>query len=180
MNKNDRGFSLTELTVMLGMIAILSAFSIPALNSAMQDMQLNADAKSIATTLTYAKVHSSSQMARYRVSFILGTNQWRLEKFNPGTSGYDLEQATNTLSTGMAKSGITFQASADEGPPGFETLKESSTEITFDSRGLPMGTTGYEAGIIYLSNDNIDFAVSVSISGKVQLWRLQDGQWNRQ
>jgi Tfp pilus assembly protein FimT len=173
-----RGISLIEITILLGMMAVMAAFSIPTLTNAMHDMQLAADAKSIATTLTYARVKAGSDLARYRVSFVIGSNQWSLARWDPATSQYVTEQATNILSNEVSNSGITFKASSSTAPADFSTLTQSSTSITFSSRGIPIDDTGANnAGIIYLSSADIDFAISVSISGKVQLWRLQSGQW---
>ena len=72
--KNNHGFSLVELAMLVGMTAVLTAFSVPMLNDSMKEMKLIADAKNIATTLTYAKISAISQMNRYRVSVSLGTN----------------------------------------------------------------------------------------------------------
>jgi len=169
LNRNG-GFSLVELLILLSMAAVASAFSIPILTSAMQEMQTQADAKSIATTMTYARMSAASQLTRYRMTFDLGTNRWSVSKRNPDGT-YTVQQATNELSNGIARSGITFKAESESGPPGFPA--ESSTMITFNSRGVPMEGEG----VVYLSSENVDYAVSVSLAGKVQFWRNQDGQW---
>jgi Tfp pilus assembly protein FimT len=167
-----RGFSLTELVVMLSITTIMAAVSIPMLTSAMQGIQLNADAKSMATTLTYARVNAAAQLTRYRMSLFVGRNEWELSKWNKTSRTYDLEQATNMLSTGISNSGIQFKASSGTAPAGFPTT--TSNTITFDSRGIPMDG----AGIIYLSGRNADYAITIAASGKIQLWRFENSQWN--
>jgi Tfp pilus assembly protein FimT len=170
LKENDKGFSLVELSVLLAMTAILAALSLPMLTSSMHDMQLISDARSIATTMTYAKLSATSQMTHYRLSFDLDNNEWLLEKWNRSTDEFELQQATNDLSRGLANSGISFKANSGTAPTGFPT--DSSTAVTFNSRGVPDGVA-----IIYLSNDDEDFAVSASLSGKIQIWRYRDNQW---
>ncbi len=168
----ESGFSLTELSMLLLMTAILLAISIPLLGSAMHSMQLVSDSRNIATTMTYAKVGATAQMTSYRMSFDLANNQWSLQKRNRSTGDYELQQAVNQLSSGVANSGIAFKnTSSHSSPSGFPS--GSSTTITFNSRGLP----SEGMSIIYISNSTDDYAVSVSLSGKVQVWRFRDSQW---
>jgi prepilin-type N-terminal cleavage/methylation domain-containing protein len=168
--KGTRGFSMVELSVVLGLMAIAAAIAIPMLASSMRGMQLISDTRSISTTMTYAKMSAISQLTHYRVSFDLNDNEWQLEKWNRDDEEFELQQATNGLSRGMAGSGIAFRISSDTAPAGFPTT--SSTAITFNSRGIPDGVH-----IVYLSNEDDDYAVSASLSGKVQIWRRRNGQW---
>lgn len=172
--KDKLGFSAVELLMVVSMGVILAAFSIPMLSSAMRGMKLGSDAKSIATTLTYARISAATKLTRYRLSVDVNNSRWALSKRNHSTNTYDIEQTTNTLSDGISNSGIQFKASSATAPTGFPTL--TSANITFDSRGIPMEG----AGIIYLTNQNINFAISVSPIGKVQLWRYDNSQWNLQ
>ena len=176
----DKGFSMVELVMLVGMIVIMMAISIPMLSSSMRDMQLVADARSIASTLTVAKLTATSQMTHCRLSFDLTNNEWQIEKLNRSNGQFELQQDTNQLSRGVANSGITFKTSSDSAPSGFPT--SSSSAITFNSRGIPIDGAGVPtaSNIIYLSKNPSDYAVSVSLAGKVQLWRLAEGQWSAQ
>jgi Tfp pilus assembly protein FimT len=172
VTKNSRGFSLVELAICLCMVTVMTAVSIPMLTSAMRGMKLGSDAKSMATSLTYARVSAASQLTRYRMSISFTTNQWLLSKWNRTAGAYELEQNTHSLSEGVSNSGIRFRTNFTTAPSGFPST--SSTQITFDSRGIPMEG----AGIVYLSDRDADFAVSVSAAGKIQVWRFQNSQWN--
>ncbi|MEJ2245752.1 MAG: prepilin-type N-terminal cleavage/methylation domain-containing protein, partial [Acidobacteriota bacterium] len=126
----DPGFSLVEILIVFAMAAILSAFAVPTLSNAMRDMQLLAETRNISSTLNNARVKAASLMNRYRVSFDLDNNQWRLEKFNDSTNSYDLQQDVNELSRGLAGSGITFKAKSDTHPGSFPSA--SSSAVTFN------------------------------------------------
>jgi prepilin-type N-terminal cleavage/methylation domain-containing protein len=168
--KGARGFSMIELSMVLGLIAVTTAFSVPMLTNSMRSMQLISDARSIATTMTYARMSATSQMTRYQLNFDLGNNTWNLQKRNRNTGNYEIQQAVNGLSNGIAHSGIAFRTTSSTAPTGFPTT--SSTSITFNSRGIPNGIA-----IVYLSNNEMNYAVSVSLAGKVQVWRFQNEQW---
>jgi Tfp pilus assembly protein FimT len=156
--EDDGGFSMVELLMFLGTAVILMAISIPMLSSSMRNMQLAADARSIATTLTLAKLSATAQMTQYQVTFDLPGNEWRLDKRNRISGDFELQQDVNGLSGGVANSGITFKDSSTTAPAGFPTA--SSTLITFDSRGIPREGMS----IVYLTNSDDDYAVSVSLS----------------
>lgn len=170
--KETRGFSLIELCVVLAATAIMAAVAVPMLTTSMRGMQLLSDARNIASSMTYARMSATTQMNRYRVAFDLGNNVWNLQKLNRGTGEYEPFEADNGLCGGIANSGIAFKTVSATGPSGFPTT--SATAVTFNSRGMPNA-----ASAIYLSNEDTHYAVSVSIAGKVQVWRLQNGQWGR-
>ncbi|NLV30449.1 MAG: prepilin-type N-terminal cleavage/methylation domain-containing protein [Acidobacteria bacterium] len=172
--KIDRGFSLVELLIMMAMMAVLAAFSVPMLTSSMRDMRMMADAKNIATTVNYARMSAASQMTCYRMTFDLDNNAWSLSKLNRSTDNYEIEQSANILSEGVAGSGITFKTDSDGGPAGFPT--SSASVVTFNSRGIPVEG----ARVLYISNQKEDYAVTVSLTGKVQFWRHQTDGWNMQ
>ncbi|HSW39722.1 MAG TPA: GspH/FimT family pseudopilin [Acidobacteriota bacterium] len=169
----SRGFSLVELSISLAMIALLASFAIPMLSSSLRDMKVISDTQSIATSLTYAKLQAMAQMTSWRLSFDIDDNRWHIERFDRDAGVFVMERAVNTLSDGVSSSGIAFVDESGSAPTGFPA--ESSSNITFSSRGIPIHAEG--PGIVYISNSNRDYAVSVSISGKVDIWRHQHGQW---
>jgi Tfp pilus assembly protein FimT len=171
LKKDTQGFSLVELSLVVGMTAVLAAFSIPMFSSAMRDMQLISDARSIATTLSYARLSASSQITHYRVSFDLNNNQWTLSKLNRSNGNFETQGSTSRLSNGVANSGIAFKSTSSSAPTGFST--SSSTTITFNSRSIPIEG----ASVVYLSDQNNNYAVTVSLSGKVQFLRYKSNQW---
>jgi Tfp pilus assembly protein FimT len=169
--KNDRGFSLAELCLLLALTAITVTLSVPMLSSSMRGMQLMGQARSIASTLQLAKLSAIAQTTRCRMSFDLGNNNWTYERYNLAAAQWDTQQSVSLCEGGISNNGIAFVANSSTAPSGCSTT--SSNSITFNSRGIP--TAG--AAIIYLSNSTTDYAVSVSISGKVQMWKHQGSQW---
>jgi len=177
--QGDAGFSLVELLIMLSMVAILSAVAIPTLSTVNRDMQLAADVRNISSTLTQARLKATSLMNPYRISFNLDRNQWSLEKYDSLSDSYDLQQAMNGLSRGLSGSGINFKESSSESQPG-TFPSSSSTAITFNSRGIPVDGSNIPTSnnIIYISNADVDYAITVTLTGKVQVWKKGEAQWD--
>ena len=175
------GFSLTEVLIAVMVIAALSALAVPMLSPSMRSMQLAADAQNISSTLNSARLSSKSLMTPYRVSFDLEDNEWQLEKFNRSTGNFDLQRDVNQLSSGITDSGITFLENSGSSPGIFPP--NSSRTITFNSRGIPVDINNAPTSnnIVYISKSSIDYAVSVSLTGKVQVWKEDDeGGWDAQ
>ena len=177
----DPGFSLTELLITITVMAALSAVGIPMLSSSMRSMQLAADAQNISTTLSAARLNAKSLMTPYRISFDLNNNKWQLERFNRATGTFELQQDEYQLSSGITDSGITFLENSGTHP---ETLpSRSSNTITFNSRGIPVDINNVPTpnNIVYISKSGIDYAVSVSLTGKVEVWKEDaENEWNVQ
>ncbi len=170
------GFSAVELLIVVAVFGILSAFAVPSLSGALRDMQLAADARNISSALGYARIKAKSLSTPYQVAFDLGGNGWSVRRYNSGTDSFDLEQGVNGLSRGLSGSGITFKTSAADPPAGFPDT--SSSSITFNSRGIPVsGATPTADNIVYLSRSGTDCAVTVTLTGKVQVWKKAGGGW---
>lgn len=73
------GFTLTELMIVLAIMAILGAIATPALLSQLPDYRLHGTAREISSTLQYAKMSATSTGKEYRLQFILDTTPQRYQ-----------------------------------------------------------------------------------------------------
>ena len=169
------GFSAVEIMLTLAIMAILSAFAIPSLSEAMRDMQLLSDARNVSSALTYARQKAKSMMTPYRLEFDLENNRWSLQRYDG--SAWEVEQDVNQLSNGLAGSGTAFKETSESSP--IASLTDSSTHITFNSRGIPVdGTTPSSDNIVFISKSDTDYAITVTLPGKVQIWRKNGEEWD--
>ncbi len=176
----DPGFSLVEILIVLSLASVLAATAIPIVTSSLRDMQLAADAQNISSALSAARLKAKSTMTPYRISLDLGNNRWSLEKFNSNTGQFELEQDVNQLSSGLAGSGIRFMAKSESHPGIFPS--ESSGTITFNTRGIPVDINNRPTSdnIVYISRPGSDYAISATLTGKVQVWKNKEGRWQAQ
>lgn len=73
------GFTLTELMIVLAIMAILGAIATPALLSQLPDYRLKGTAIEISSALQYAKMSATSTGKEYRLQFILDTTPQRYQ-----------------------------------------------------------------------------------------------------
>lgn len=176
--KRDKGFSLTELAVVMAVLALLAAFTVPTISSTMRNLKSRTDARKIATALSVAKLKATSQLTRYQVRFSLAQNRWITEKFNKITGRYEADGAEIALSKEDSDYRVSFQTSSSSSPTSFSTL--SSNIIRFNSRGIPIDVSGIAVpdGAVYLRDPDNSYAITVSLSGKVQLWQKRGSRWD--
>lgn len=176
----DPGLSLVEVLIVLATFAILSAIAVPMVSSSIRSMQLAADAQNISTKLSAARLNAKSSMTPHRISLNLDKNEWSFERFNRNTGLFELQQDVNQLSGGVAGSGITFKLQSETHPGIFPS--ETSGTITFNTRGIPVDNSNAPTSnnIFYISDSNSDYAVTVTLTGKVQVWKNDEGRWKSQ
>jgi prepilin-type N-terminal cleavage/methylation domain-containing protein len=78
------GFSLIELLIVVGIISVIGAVGTPALLSQLPDYRLNGAARTVSSTLQFAKMSAASAGKEYRVEFLLDTSpqRYQLQKGN--------------------------------------------------------------------------------------------------
>ena|SRR5437867_1550678 len=177
MRKCESGFTLAEVTVVVGLVLLFSALSIPMLSSSLRAWQVRSDAQNISTVLLSAKFRAVSRATRYRVAFAVANNSLTLQRYDSTGGSWLTEGSPTNLSSGLFNSGILLQANSASAPTGFPAA--SSSSIIFGTRGVPITSAGVPIGnnVIYLSGDQANYAVTVSMAGRVQLWSLNGSTW---
>ena len=171
------GFSSIELAAVVGIAMILSALATFGMDSFMRAYRAGADARAIASQLSLARMRASAAFTRARLKVDTNARTYQIEldtKAAPNGS-FVLEGATNFLSPG-----VSFGFGTISIPAGEQTTIAQTDKITFNSRGIPVEDvtwtpTGNNA--IYLRNDKLTYAVSVSETGRVSVWQNIDGSW---
>ncbi len=176
-NSRDEGFTLAESVMIVAVMFVVTGISIPLVSTSLRRLQVDSDARQLASALSYAKMAATSKMTRYQVTFNVGGNHWHLQRFNRAAGVFEAEGTSTRLSQGISNSGITIQYSSGSAPTGFPT--ESASFIRFNSRGVPVNLSGNPTSnqAVYLSGGGTHFAITVSMLGKVQLWKHQNSNW---
>jgi prepilin-type N-terminal cleavage/methylation domain-containing protein len=151
--QNKAGFSMLELMIVIGIIAIMSAIAVPNLIGWYQHQGLRSAVVELQGNLQLAKMSAVKQNLDCSVNI------------NTGAGSYNIPCIGKTVSLGTYSGGVVFDS-----PDGSTT----DNLLTFTSRGLcsPFGS-------VYLTNrdQSAFYMTQVFISGGVVTSRWNGANW---
>lgn len=185
------GLSLLELMIVVSIMCIMVAVSIPSLMGMLSSYRVAADARSLAATLRLAQIRAGADFAQAEIVF--DTNQanstygtYSLQVLNKNASCanppcWSTEGGTQNLSrtVNFDFGSIGTGAGAGGGNQSGGAPTQTSP-IIFNSRGIPVTTGGAATSgyAVYISGPGgLYYAVTADISGKITIWTYQNGGW---
>jgi Tfp pilus assembly protein FimT len=197
-NKQQAGFSILELLVVVTMSVIIGTIAVPAYLSVAANLRAAGDLRSINGLTALAKMRAASDFTRARVYADLNANTYHMEFWNKAGNGgagcwqtdgdtahactvaaspvFNLAQG-DTFGTGgqtqgptVAQQPIPTQALCQSTNGGISSTIANTECIMFNSRGIPINTSGaaVSTGAFYLTNGTAVEAVTVSATGSIQ------------
>ncbi len=104
---SQKGFSIAEILVVMGLAATIIAIGAPALIKEMSHLRLKRSAMDVSTELNAARMKAIANNTKYRVEFTLNTapapDRFKLAYWDTGTSAWvaDPKHATKELGSGI-------------------------------------------------------------------------------
>jgi len=177
-NGRNSGFTTIEMATVCTLILIVSGFVTLNLGSFLQSYRAGADARNIASQISQARLRASATFTRVRVRPDSVNRTYQIEVMTNKTAGtYQAEGGEGFLSQG-----VTFGFGGVSTPAGEQTTIQQSSEIIFNSRGVPVDAGGAPTPdhAVYLTNGNgLVYAVTVSVTGHVTTWQYLGSAWVR-
>jgi prepilin-type N-terminal cleavage/methylation domain-containing protein len=180
--KRLRGFSLIELLIAITIFSIICAFAVPQLSGMLRGHRASADARKLASQLALAKMRAENAFTQSRLNCNTTLRSCQLEICTSKGAG-----TCNTFSSEggplLLSENVVFGFGSITVPAGSQTAIQNSNQILFNSRGIPVTTSGAATGgyAVYLTNQNGDtYAVTVYATGRVAVWRYDAGVWSIQ
>ena len=184
------------MMVVLSLMGLLTAMSLPAMSVMLHHYRLSGDARSVSNVVAVAKTRAASAFTKGRLYVDLSTGNYHVETWRKtGTPGWVAEGNYGNLSTGS-----TFGFAGLSAPPpntqsdigqssaclddGGDVIANTAC-ILFNSRGIPIDGAGAPtgAGGLYVTDGAAIFGVTVAASGLTRVWRAQSADtpvWVRQ
>jgi prepilin-type N-terminal cleavage/methylation domain-containing protein len=187
--RNARGFTMLELLIVVAVVGILAAITLPSINDALAAYRLNGDARSIADQLALVRLRAADNFSQARLNFNLVAGTYVREICTTKGVGsacttWTAEGGTQYLSSGNS---FGFNNISTPAPPQTTITQPvglgnpAQNVIIFNSRGLPVDGNGNPTAsyALYLtSNPRENCAVSVYGNGKVRRWKYYSNTWN--
>jgi len=188
------GYSLIEMMVTLGVIAVISAIAVPMTSNALKDFRLSGDARAVTNAVSLAKMRAAANFNPARVFIDTSGGSYRVETWN-GTawatdSGSNYLNSRNSFSFGSAGSAPQNAPSTVAQPVACldnsgHTVGNTAC-VLFNSRGVPIDSTASKNPLnysVYVTDGTTVYASVVSLTGMIRLWRGQSASspsWNLQ
>jgi prepilin-type N-terminal cleavage/methylation domain-containing protein len=182
----DRGFTLLELLVVIGIICAMTAVSVPPFLGAVAHAKLRGGSSSLAGLLQGSRIEAIKRNQTITVHFTTTANVPFAFAENATDASPDLPTARAQVQLG----GSTLQMTIPDATPALTAATLSFTALTlpdlvsFNPRGMPCKyVTGVctIGGFIYYLTDaahpEVSTAVSVSPGGRVKQWYWNGTAW---
>jgi Tfp pilus assembly protein FimT len=165
-----------ELLVVIGLALIITAIALPSLSKTQASYRVSGDARNIAQTLTLAKMKAGANFTQERLTVNVANNTYQMERYSATPMpNWTIDGGVQSLDTG-----VTFGfGSIGTAPPNSQGSIAETTPVVFDSRGIAIDGSSQPTGAdaIYLSNSAGYYAITVGLSGRVQVWKYANGAW---
>jgi prepilin-type N-terminal cleavage/methylation domain-containing protein len=178
----ERGYSLIELLVVVGLVAIVSAMAVPMTSNTLASFRLSGDARGVAGAVSLAKLRAASDFTQARLYVDITGRTFRVETWQKTAATWTAIGGSRNLSSNdtfgfgvVGAAPANTQAALGQSPVCLDDMGQAVANtacILFNSRGIPIDTAGVPNGnhAIYLTDGSAVYGVTLSATGLTRLW----------
>lgn len=174
----ERGFTILELGVVILLIGIVAAISVPRIIDSMREYRLNSGMRQVSDALRRVKMQAVS--ANQRAALSIDTTGRRI-----GVTFYNADNTVNRTEWAPLPRDVGFErpTSITSNPEGVTTegvltfpQEDGVYRLTFNSRGFPVVAFG-ETSAVFIGNGKDYRAITMSSVGGVRTYRAENSAW---
>jgi len=160
----QKGFSVTELMVIVAIVGILGLIAVPNLVTALPGYRLKSSARDLCSNLRKARSLAVKQNRSISIEFNINDNKYTID-------GSDAVALTSGVSFGC---GNAAKSATGESPPA-DGVSFFNNKVSFTPQGLVSGTSGY----VYIQNNKGQtYGVGARTSGSIIIRQWTGNEWN--
>ena len=179
----ERGFTLIEVMMAVGILGVLFALGMPMMTTAIDSFRLSGDGRTMANAVAVARMRAAATFTRARLFVDITGKTYTVQRYDKATAtwvndgGVNLISAQDTFSYGS----VTTPPPNTQGTIGQSPLCKNNANadiantacIVFNSRGIPVDSSNQPTATnaLYVRNSHTVYAVTVSATGLSRVWR---------
>ena len=182
----DAGFSLVEMMMVVAIIGVLAAITVPMSGNALRFLKVSGDARSLSNATAVAKMRAAAKFTQSRLYVDITGKTYYIQTYDKATSAWINETGTTSLSSTVSfgygpvsAPPSNTQTAIGQAPLCMNTTVSPAVAVSntaciiFNSRGLPVDATGSPFGddAIYITDSTAVYGITVAATGFVRLWR---------
>lgn len=188
---SEKGFSLIEMMMVVAIIGVLAAITVPMSGNAVRYLKLSGDARDLSNAAAVTKMRAAAKFTQARLYIDITGRAFYVQTFDKTisvacpTGCWVNEGGTTQLSSTVSYS----YGPVTSAPPNTQTtigqapqcMNTAATPVAiantacmiFNSRGLPVDSTGSPTGMdaAYVTDGSAVYGITVAATGFTRLWR---------
>ncbi len=184
--EDSRGFSLVELLMVVAIMGVLAAITVPMSGNAIRYIKVSGDARDLANATAVTKMRAAAKFTQARLYIDITGKTYYVQTYDKTTSAWVTEGGSSSLANTVSFSygPVTTPPLNTQSPSiGQAPLCKNNASppvdvantacIVFNSRGIPVDSTGspYGNDAIYVTDGSAVYGITVAATGFIRTWR---------
>jgi prepilin-type N-terminal cleavage/methylation domain-containing protein len=183
--KDSRGFSLIELMMVVAIMGVLVAITVPMSGNTIRYLKLSGDAREISNATAVAKMRAAAKFTQSRLFLDIAGRAFYVQTYDKTANTWNTEGGATSLSStviyGYGPVGTpppNTQTTIGQAPVCQDTASPpvdiaNTACIIFNSRGIPVDNTGSPTGMdaVYVTDGTSVYGVTVAATGFIRTWQ---------